>query len=116
MDYNMFKEDHITGKGAKNNQVFTKYIPNQEKKKDVRYVVTHPPGKTILKADDLVFVLAQSDPSSPNTWDEYNEPVDDNAISKIRMDNLDDTSKLINTNNDQKRNEDLGSGVKNAEE
>ena len=59
VDYNMFKEDHITSKGVKNNPVFSnKYLPNQEKKKDVRYVVTHPPGKTILKADDLVFVLA----------------------------------------------------------
>ena len=25
-----------------------------------------------MRADDLVFVLAQSDPCSPETWDDYN--------------------------------------------
>ena len=76
VDYNMFKDDDETNKvGSKGSNVFIKSSQANEKRKDIRYVVTHPPGKTILKGDDLVFVLAQNDPSSPDTWDDYSHIV-----------------------------------------
>ena len=35
-------------------------------------MITNPQKSIKLRADDLVFVLAQSDPCSPETWDDYN--------------------------------------------
>ena len=35
-------------------------------------MITNPQKSIKLRADDLVFVLAQNDPSSPETWDDYN--------------------------------------------
>jgi len=35
-------------------------------------VITNPQKSIKLRSDDLVFVLAQNDPSSPETWDDYN--------------------------------------------
>lgn len=36
-------------------------------------MVTNPHRNTVLNADDLVFVLARSDPGDPDTWDTYTE-------------------------------------------
>lgn len=36
-------------------------------------MVTNPHRNTVLNADDLVFVLAKSDPGDPDTWDNYTE-------------------------------------------
>ena len=35
-------------------------------------MITNPSKSIKLRQNDLVFVLAQSDPSSPETWDDYN--------------------------------------------
>ena len=35
-------------------------------------MITNPCKSIKLRSNDLVFVLAQSDPSSPETWDDYN--------------------------------------------
>lgn len=35
-------------------------------------MITNPRKNIKLREDDLVFVLAQKDPSSPETWDDYN--------------------------------------------
>lgn len=43
-----------------------------ESLKEIKYVITNPHKSIKLRADDLVFVLAQSDPSSVHTWDDYN--------------------------------------------
>lgn len=46
-----------------------KVNPNQQ---DVSYVTTNPMKHTKVKIDDLVFVLAQSDPgAASDTWDDY---------------------------------------------
>ena len=59
VDYNMFKEDIDNKKGANKASSYAQKDPSsKDKRKEVRYVVTHPPGRTILKSDDLVFVLA----------------------------------------------------------
>ena len=45
----------------------------QKEMKKIKYVVTNPDKETRLRDDDLVFVLAKSDPGDPNTWDDYND-------------------------------------------
>jgi hypothetical protein len=45
----------------------------EPKWKEIKYVVTNPHRNTVLNADDLVFVLAKSDPGDPDTWDNYTE-------------------------------------------
>jgi len=44
---------------------------SQESLKEIKYVITNPQKSIKLRADDHVFVLAQNDPSSPETWDDY---------------------------------------------
>jgi hypothetical protein len=41
--------------------------------KRIKYVVTNPTEKTRLMPDDLVFVLAKSDPGDSDLWDNYSE-------------------------------------------
>ena len=46
---------------------------NDEFNKKIKYVVTNPDKDTRLEEEDLVFVLAKSDPGDPETWDDYNQ-------------------------------------------
>jgi len=39
--------------------------------KTIKYVVTNPDKETRLEKEDLVFVLAKTDPGDPDKWDEY---------------------------------------------
>jgi len=41
--------------------------------KEINYVVTNPNKETRLKKNDLVFVLAKTDPGDPETWDDYTD-------------------------------------------
>jgi hypothetical protein len=68
VNYDLFKEDE-----NKHSKVNNKPgLSTQESLKEVNYVITNPQKSIKLRADDLVFVLAQNDPSSPETWDDYN--------------------------------------------
>lgn len=39
--------------------------------REIKYVVTNPSQKTRLMKDDLVFVLARSDPGDPENWENF---------------------------------------------
>lgn len=71
VNYDQFNEDDEKYKvGVGNNSKIGAATPEQLK--EIKYVITNPQKSIKLRADDLVFVLAQSDPSSPETWDDYN--------------------------------------------
>ena len=54
--------------------------PQSNKENIIKYVVTNPhKEKIILRESDLVFVLAQSDPGDPSTWQNYNYFSDEDA-------------------------------------
>ena len=40
--------------------------------KKIQYVVTNPDKDTRIEEEDLVFVLAKSEPGDPDTWDDMN--------------------------------------------
>ena len=40
--------------------------------REIKYVITNPKRSIKLRADDLVFVLSQTDPSDAKTWDDDN--------------------------------------------
>lgn len=46
---------------------------SEEFYKKIKYVVTNPDKDTRLEEEDLVFVLAKSDPGDPETWDDFNQ-------------------------------------------
>lgn len=57
--------------------------------KEIKYVVTNPHQDTRLLKDDLVFVLAKTDPGDPDSWDNYNEKnkdMFDNNQNKLMKD------------------------------
>ena len=71
VDYSQFKKEEEDRRniGQSSNRGGQSY---SEQLKEIKYVITNPQKSIKLRADDLVFVLAQSDPCSPETWDDYN--------------------------------------------
>jgi hypothetical protein len=43
----------------------------EDVEREIKYVVTNPSQKTRLLKDDLVFVLAKTDPGDPENWDNF---------------------------------------------
>jgi len=41
--------------------------------KKIKYVVTNPDKDTRIEDEDIVFVLARSDPGDPEKWDDYDQ-------------------------------------------
>ena len=84
--------------------------------KEIKYVITNPSKSIKLRPDDLVFVLAQNDPSSPETWDDYyfnnlkpNEESDGGADNQ-------DVEVLVNRRNEKERDKADEQNTQNEED
>ena len=74
VDYNCFKEEDGTKSGAQM-RLGKGTLPGENKNenfREIKYVITNPKRSIKLRADDLVFVLSQTDPSDSKTWDDDN--------------------------------------------
>ena len=78
MNPNQFNQKHFKDSNAGQNKEFASSSNNNkfmigglEIFKTIKYVVTNPDKETRLEKEDLVFVLAKTDPGDPDKWDEY---------------------------------------------
>ena len=69
VNYNLFQEDD--SKKNVSNNYGRQANQKEDCLKEIRYVITNPQKSIKLRSDDKVFVLAQSDPCSRETWDDY---------------------------------------------